>query len=107
MTSYNLVNGVHAANSAALCTRIAREEWGYDGLIMSDWDTTAYGRCTAAGCVQAGNDLVMPGSPRDCDGLLAARQAGTLSRLALRQCAARVIRTALRLAGGEEDPSVP
>ena len=41
MTSYNRVNGVHAANSRALCTVIAREEWGFDGVLMSDWSTTA------------------------------------------------------------------
>ena len=39
MSSYNLINGVHAANSKDLCTRIAREEWGFDGVIMSDWNT--------------------------------------------------------------------
>ena len=40
MTSYNLINGVHAANCKELCTTLAREEWGFDGLIMSDWNTT-------------------------------------------------------------------
>ena len=35
MTSYNLINGVHAANSHDLCTRLAREEWGFQGVIMS------------------------------------------------------------------------
>ena len=44
MTSYNLVNGVHAANSYDLCTVLAREEWGFEGITISDWggvhDTT-------------------------------------------------------------------
>ena len=40
MSSYNLVNGVHAANSKDLCTRIVRDEWGFEGVIMSDWNTT-------------------------------------------------------------------
>ena len=40
MSSYNLINGVHAANSRDLCTVLAREEWGFDGVIMSDWNTT-------------------------------------------------------------------
>src|SRR5699024_7304967 len=37
MTSYNLVNGVHAANSFDLCTKVARDEWGFMGMIMTDW----------------------------------------------------------------------
>ena len=40
MSSYNLLNGVHAANSVDLCTAIARKEWGFYGVIMSDWNTT-------------------------------------------------------------------
>ena len=36
MSSYNLVNEVHAANSKDLCTRIVRDEWGFEGVIMSD-----------------------------------------------------------------------
>ena len=40
MSSYNLINGVHAANSRDLCTVVAREEWGFQGVIMSDWNTT-------------------------------------------------------------------
>ena len=37
MSSYNLLNGVHAANSVDLCTAIARKEWGFDGIVMTDW----------------------------------------------------------------------
>lgn len=40
MTSYNRINGVQAANSRDLCTVVARKEWGFGGLIMSDWNTT-------------------------------------------------------------------
>lgn len=66
MTSYNLINGVHAANCYDICTQAARKEWGFDGVIMTDWTTTMAGDdCTASGCMRAGNDLVMPGSPSD------------------------------------------
>lgn len=62
MTSYNLINGVHAANCYDICTQAARKEWGFDGVIMTDWTTTQVGDdCTAPGCMRAGNDLVMPG----------------------------------------------
>ena len=50
MTSYNLINGVPTADSYDLCTNIARGEWGFDGLIMTDWKS-----------MHAGNDMIMPG----------------------------------------------
>ena len=66
MTSYNRVNGVHTVNSYDLCTKVARQEWGFGGFIMTDWTTTNSGHgSSAAKCVLAGNDLVMPG--RDAD----------------------------------------
>lgn len=40
MSAYNLINGVHAANNRDLCMTVAREEWGFEGVIMSDWNTT-------------------------------------------------------------------
>ena len=97
MTAYNLVNGVHAANSHALCTALAREEWGYRGVLMTEWDSTGSRRCTAVGCMLAGNELLMPGCKRDYDELLDAVRAGKLPRAALQQCAARVIAAARQL----------
>ena len=56
MTAYNLVNGVHASESGELIMGILRGEWGYDGLVTTDWDNTA-NRCQE---VKAGNDIRMP-----------------------------------------------
>lgn len=96
MTSYNLINGVHAANSYDLCMRVARCEFGFDGVIMTDWTTTNHDEsCTAAGCMRAGNDLVMPGLPMDHENLHKELAAGTLSLEQLRACVARMIRVAL------------
>ena len=79
MTSYNLINGVHAANSYDLCTKAARNEWGYRGLIMTDWTTTHNGPdCTASGCMRAGNDIVMPGYEKDHENLRKEIADGTL-----------------------------
>ena len=58
MTSYNLVNRVETAHSYDLCTDIARGEWGFRGLIMTDWNG---GISACHKCIHAGNDLVMPG----------------------------------------------
>lgn len=92
MTSYNLINGVHAANSHDLCTRLAREDWGFQGVIMTDWTTTEVDEsCTAAGCVRAGNDLIMPGSLKDYENLEREIEEGTLSVDALRLCVKRIL----------------
>lgn len=94
MTSYNLINGVHSANNYDLCTKIARDEWGFDGVIMTDWTTTTSdgGKCTASGCIRSGNDLIMPGFDADSDNLRAELAAGTLKRAELEACASRIIR---------------
>ena len=66
MSSYNLVNGVHAANSRDLCTTLVREEWGFDGVIMSDWNTTVPEDGSIPWqCAAAGNDIIMPGNRQD------------------------------------------
>lgn len=96
MTSYNLVNGIHAANSRDLCTVVARQEWNFAGVIMTDWTTTEHGPdCTAAGCMRAGNDLVMPGQLSDHESIRGGLKQGTLTEGELRRCIARVVRTAL------------
>ena len=58
MTSYNKINGTPAADSYDLCTNLTRGEWGYKGLIMTDWNG---GESTPSISMHAGNDLIMPG----------------------------------------------
>lgn len=84
MTSYNLINGVHTANSAELLNAVARDEWGFEGIVMTDWGTTGsldaerdasrfkYGYSSPAGCIKAGNDVIMPGSQWDVDDIVKA-----------------------------------
>ncbi len=79
MTSYNLLNGIHTPNRADLVTSVARDEWGFGGLVMTDWCTTSPGRpdskypCSSpAGCIKAGNDLIMPGRQEDVDDIIAS-----------------------------------
>ena len=97
MTSYNLVNGIHSANSADLCTRVAREEFGFDGFIMTDWTTTEQGDdCTAAGCILAGNDMVMPGRFSDHESIRQALSSGVLKEEQLRACIERIVRVILK-----------
>ena len=92
MTSYNLINGIHAANSYDLCTKAARCEWGFKGLIMTDWTTTENGAdCTASGCMRAGNDLVMPGAVCDRENLKKELAEGTLAEKDLTACISRIV----------------
>lgn len=97
MTSYNLINGVHSANNYDLCMKAARCEFGFRGVIMTDWCTTeADDTCTASGCILAGNDLVMPGKFSDWENIRRALADGSLSVKELRECAARIVRIVLR-----------
>ena len=97
MTSYNLINGVHAANCFDICTVVAREEWGFRGIIMSDWTTTL----PEAGsiphlCVKAGNDLIMPGMQSDLDEITCAYDEGILTDEEIRASAERLMNCILR-----------
>lgn len=92
MTSYNLLNGVHLANNRDICTDVVRSEWGFAGIIMTDWTTTEEGPdCTASGCMRAGNDLVMPGAFCDRENLEKELAEGTLAEEDLRACISRLV----------------
>lgn len=92
MTSYNLINGVHTANSYDLCTQAARNEWGFKGIIMTDWTTTAEsGGSISHQCIKAGNDLIMPGSERDIEDMRQALLEGKLTEDELRSCVQRIL----------------
>lgn len=97
MTSYNLINGVHAANSHDLCMKVARQEWGFDGIIMTDWTTTSSkGGSQSWLCVQAGNDLIMPGTTDDYEDIRKALEEKRLDPADLKACAARIISLVLQ-----------
>lgn len=97
MSSYNLINGVHAANSRDLCTVVLREEWGFDGVVMSDWNTTIFEDGSIPWqCAAAGNDIIMPGCPGDDQNIREAYEEGILSEEEIRSCAGRIMMLARR-----------
>ncbi len=87
MTSYNLMNGIHTANSYDLLTAALREEWGFAGLVMTDWCTSQdlpfmhseirkYPVSSSPLCIKAGNDLQMPGCQQNIEDIIEAVNAG-------------------------------
>ncbi len=96
MTSYNLLNGIHTSESADLIEGILREEWGFSGMVTTDWGI----KNDPVSEVKAGNDMKMEiGYPEE---LLAAVQAGTLTRGDLEACAKRILTVYQRLYKQEE-----
>ena len=89
MSSYNRVNGKHVCNTYDLCTKVLRKEWGFSGLVMSDWNATE--QCSYAEAINAGNDLIMPGGNNVVKKLLGDLKEGKLDKNALNNSAARVL----------------
>lgn len=87
MTSYNKLNGVYTANSPDLLTGILRCEWGFEGVVMTDW----MGLADDGGAIAAGNDLIMPGSISNERAILRALKKGRVTGAQLRRCAANVL----------------
>lgn len=99
MSAYNMINSVYAACNYDLCTRTARTEWGFEGIIMTDWMATLLasdGKCSASACIRAGTDLIMPGTEADFDDICRALREGRLSEDELRMAAARIISVILK-----------
>ena len=93
MSSYNLVNGVHASQNGFLQVQVARKDWGFTGVIMSDWDATYDG----LGAANGGLDLEMPfGKMMNRETLLPAIQRGQLSVATIDEKVKRILRTAVR-----------
>ena len=92
MSSYNLLNGVYTPNSYDLLTNILRSEWGFDGIVMTDWHSTDSGRADNAAAIRAGNDMIMPGGLKYRWELWKALLGKRLTRRDLEIAASRIIR---------------
>ena len=98
MCSYTRINGVHASDNAWLLTDVLRTEWGFEGLVVTDWGAL----CDRVAAMRAGCDLTMPGGSNYMeDWVEQAVLEGTLPESAVDACAARVIALALK---GESRP---
>ena len=104
MTSYNLLNGTHTAESRGLVTDILRAEFGYQGIVMTDWVTPMTGDARSAHrdsqaqyVAAAGGDLFMPGSKGDYDNLLQGIDSGAVTLEQVKINASRVAKMARAL----------
>jgi beta-glucosidase len=93
MNSYNLINGVHATQNEFLNLKVLKGEWGFQGILMSDWDATY----DSVGAANNGLDLEMP-TPRfmNAQGLVAAVKNGSVKESTIDDKVLRLFRTVLR-----------
>ena len=93
MTAYNKINGIYCPDSFDLCTKVLRNEWGFDGVVMTDWSSTKPGQGHTDLAVANGNDMIMPGDKVDNKTLAEGLKKGTLSKEDLRRASANIIRS--------------
>jgi len=95
MTSYNKVNGVYTSNSHDLCTKALRNEWGFDGVVMTDWFSTNKGLASNAVAMAAGNDMIMPGGNSFKKEILEGVKSGLIQESDVRRCCVNVVKAIL------------
>ena len=104
MCSYNRVNGLHASENKWLLTEILRDDWGFDGLVMSDWGAVN----DRVKGLEAGLDLEMPGSGDVNDSkIVKAVREGRLSEEVVDRAAERVLRLVFRAREEQKKTAAP
>ena len=87
MTSYNYINGTYTSESKDLVQTILRDEWGYEGTVMTDW----FGGKDGAVQMWAGNDMLQPGKAEQFDSIVAGVKSGKLSEADLDRNVQRIL----------------
>ena len=110
MASYNLVNGTHTANNYELLTSVLRDEWDFEGVVMTDWYSSftdvdflgynkpiyKYPTASSRLCVYAGCDLQMPGSPANVSDIIDAVRDNKISKADLQGCVMNILRLCMK-----------
>ncbi len=92
MSSYNKVNGTYTSESKYLLTDVLREDWNFEGVVMSDW----FGGQNAAAQISAGNDLLEPGTKKQWNALKKAHKNGQLSEADINTSVKRILKLILQ-----------
>lgn len=92
MSSYNRVNGTYTSESEELLQTLLRDEWGYGGMVMSDW----FGGSDAVAQVKAGNDMLQPGLPKQYDAIIAGVRDGSLDEALVDRNVRRILELIVR-----------
>ena len=87
MSSYHKINGTYTSQSKDLLTTVLRDEWGFKGLVMTDW----FGGDDGAKQIAAGNDMLQPGTQKQYDQIMEALQNGSLTEAQLDVCVKRCL----------------
>ena len=87
MTSYNYINGIYTSESKDLVQTILRDEWGYEGTVMTDW----FGGKDGAKQMWAGNDMLQPGKDEQFDSIVAGVKSGKLAEADLDRSVQRIL----------------
>ena len=92
MSSYNKINGTYTSQSKDLITTVLRDEWGFKGLVMTDW----FGGDNGAEQIAAGNDMLQPGTALQYEQIMNAIQDGSLTEAQLDICVKRCLELVAR-----------
>lgn len=95
MASYNKVNGTYLPNNSDLLIKVLRNEWGFDGVVMTDWFAAGHDESRAELSCKYGCDLVMPGMPTEVNRILQALKKGDITEADIEKSVRRVIKSAI------------
>ena len=92
MSSYNKINGTYTSENNDLLTKILRNDWGFEGYVMTDWG----GGSDVVAQMNAGNDMIQPGQPKQIEEIIAAVKGGKLDEKILDRNVGRILKIMLK-----------
>lgn len=92
MSSYNYLNGIYTSENPELLTDLLRDEWGYDGMVMTDW----FGGSDAVAQMKAGNDMLQPGYNAQYEAIVEGVKNGTLDESVVDKNIGRILKMIVR-----------
>ncbi len=92
MSSYNYLNGVYTSENPELLTELLRDEWGFDGMVMTDW----FGGSDVVAQMKAGNDMLQPGYNAQYDAIVEGVRNGSLDEAVLDKNVRRILEMVVR-----------